>query len=236
MNILNFFDFLADFENYDEIGVARMNLRHEFIVAPFAQFICGSRVLDIAAHDGRWSYALAAAGASIVNGVEARGELIAGFKTYPNSDFKGRIKLKQNDLYQELDRLIEDRVNFDVVALYGIFYHVMDHYGLLAKVTQLNPKVIIIDSEFITSANPVIQLVKERTDNVLNAIGQVPLQETTLIGIPSTTAMERMAEVLGFNLEWLDWDSLPIERRIGVQDYFRDKPKRRRTCALYPIT
>ena len=233
---LGFFGFLDDNENYDKVGIARMNLRHEFIVAPFEKFIRGSRVLDIAAHDGRWSYALAAAGASVVHGVEARGELIAEFENYPKSDFKGRVTLTQNDLYKELYRLVEDSVNFDVVALYGIFYHVMDHYGLLAKVTQLNPKVIIIDSEFITSNNPVIQLVKERTDNVLNAIGQVPHQETTLIGIPSTTAMERMAEVLGFNLEWLDWDKVPIERRIGIPDYYRAKPKRRRTCALYPVT
>lgn len=133
-----------------------------------------------------------------------------------------------------MDHLIDEGDNFDVVALYGIFYHVMDHYGLLAKITRLRPKLIIIDSEFITAKNPMIQIIKERTDDVLNAIGQIPNQQITLIGVPSTTAMERMAEVLGYRLEWLDWDNVPLEFRVGVPDYYRDKRKRRRTCALYP--
>ena len=233
---MGFFDFLAENSDYDSVAVARMNLRHAKIVKPFKKYIHNSRVLDIAAHDGRWSYALAAAGASEVYGVEARSDLIAKFSEYPKQEYTDRISIYHNDLYLELDHLIQKRVQFGVVALYGIFYHVMDHYGLLAKVSQLQPKVIIIDSEFITSPNPMIQLVKERTDNVLNAIGQVPNQETTLIGVPSTTAMERMADVLGYRTEWLDWDKIPAHERIGVQDYYRDKPKRRRTCALYPIS
>ncbi|MEP1963121.1 methyltransferase domain-containing protein [Tateyamaria sp.] len=233
---LQFFDFLADNEDYDASIVSRMNLRHKFLIAPFENEIRGSSVLDIAAHDGRWSYALAAAGAAEVYGVEARRELIEKFSSYPQSDFKSRVTLKENDLYRELDHLIETEATFDVVVLFGIFYHVMDHYGLLAKVSRLNPKVIIIDSEFITTANPMIQLVKERTDHVLNAIAQVPDQQTTLIGIPSTTAMERMANVLGYDCDWLDWDSVPKHLRIGVKDYYRKKPKRRRTCVLRPAT
>jgi len=231
-----FFDFLSENEDYNDTMVARMNLRHKFLVEPFEEEIRGSRVLDIAAHDGRWSYALAAAGAAEVHGVEARGELIARYAGYPDSDFKERVTLKQNDLYRELDQLIEDRARFGIVALYGILYHVMDHYGLLAKVARLKPNLIIIDSEFITNDNPMIQISKEKTDNVLNAIGQVPAQETTLVGIPSTAALERMADVLGYKYEWMDWDCVPMKLRVGVHDYYRNKRKRRRTCVLYPLT
>jgi 2-polyprenyl-3-methyl-5-hydroxy-6-metoxy-1,4-benzoquinol methylase len=231
---VQFYDFLIENEDYDDAMVSRMNLRHQFLVAPFEKEIRGSKVLDIAAHDGRWSYALAAAGAAEVYGVEARRELIDKFSAFPEKVFKDRVTLKESDLYRELDHLIEKKSVFDVVALYGIFYHVMDHYGLLAKVTRLNPKVIIIDSEFITATNPMIQLARERTDNVLNAIAQVPNQQTTLIGVPSTAAMERMASVLGYNHEWLDWDVIPKHLRIGVHDYYRSTPKRRRTCVLRP--
>lgn len=44
--------------------IYRLNQRHKLIIDPFLPQIEGARVLDIAAHDGRWSYALAAAGAS----------------------------------------------------------------------------------------------------------------------------------------------------------------------------
>ncbi|WP_293451536.1 hypothetical protein [Planktotalea sp.] len=86
-----------------------------------------------------------------------------------------------------------------MVALYGILYHVMDHYGLLAKVKMLGSKVVIIDSKFISKSNPMIQLNRERTDNVLNTTGHVPNQVTTLVGIPSTGALERMASVLDYD-------------------------------------
>ena len=47
----------------------------------------------------------------------------------------------------------------------------MDHYGLLARVKLLKPEVIIIDSEFMSKPNPMIQITRESTDNVLNATG-----------------------------------------------------------------
>ncbi len=75
----------------------------------------------------------------------------------------------------------------------------MDHYGLLAKVKMLGSKVVIIDSKFISKSNPMIQLNRERTDNVLNTTGHVPNQVTTLVGIPSTGALERMASVLDYD-------------------------------------
>ena len=213
-----------------------MNLRHEFIVEPFRAQIQGARILDIASHDGRWSYALAGAGAAEVHGIEARAELIESYAAFPDSPFKERVSFTHGDLYQELDRLIAQGARYDVVALFGILYHVMDHYGLLARVQRLGPKVIIIDSEFMSKPNPMIQLARERTDNVLNATGQIPGQETTLVGIPSTGAMERMAEVLGYDIVWSDWDALAKERRRGLRDYYRDTAKRRKTCALFPVS
>jgi predicted RNA methylase len=70
------FDFLGQLPPYDDnaFTIHRLNQRHKLIVAPFAEQIAGARVLDIAAHDGRWSFALAAAGAAEVVGVEARAD------------------------------------------------------------------------------------------------------------------------------------------------------------------
>lgn len=67
------FDFLKDIGEYREndTSVHRLNQRHKLIVDPFREQIVSARVLDVACHDGRWSYVLAAAGAAEVVGVEA---------------------------------------------------------------------------------------------------------------------------------------------------------------------
>ena len=55
----------------------RLNGRHQAIIARNASIISGKRVLDIASHDGRWSFAALQAGAAHVTGIEPRRELIA---------------------------------------------------------------------------------------------------------------------------------------------------------------
>ena len=50
-----FFDFLAELELYKDnpAAVARMNMRYRHLIDLFSEEIKGSRVFDIAAHDGR---------------------------------------------------------------------------------------------------------------------------------------------------------------------------------------
>jgi predicted RNA methylase len=50
--------------------------------APFASEISGARVLDLASHDGRWSYAFAGVGAASVVGIEGRQEMIICSTTF----------------------------------------------------------------------------------------------------------------------------------------------------------
>lgn len=222
-------------DQYDTFDVARMNLRYHMMVKPFAAELKDARVLDLAAHDGRWSYALAAAGARDVIGVEARAETIEGFAQFPDEKIKERVQLHAGDIDTEMDKMIAAKSRFDVVACFGIFYHIMDHYGLLARIAQLRPKLVIIDGEFINANNAIIQLIREDTDGVLNAIARIPGQTKTLVGVPSMVATEQMAEALGYACEWLDWEALPGNMRKGAQDYFREGRKCRRTCALRPL-
>ncbi len=51
-------------------------MRHAAIDAAKVEQLAGKRVLEIASHDGRWSFAAVTAGASCVVGVEPRSELI----------------------------------------------------------------------------------------------------------------------------------------------------------------
>jgi len=66
-----FFDFLAELELYKDnpAAVARMNMRYRHLIDLFSEEIKGSRVFDIAAHDGRWSYAFANAVPSRLSGL-----------------------------------------------------------------------------------------------------------------------------------------------------------------------
>jgi hypothetical protein len=235
---MGFFDFLADLPLYQGRGnvVNRFNRRYRYLIAPIAEELVGAKVLDIAAHDGRWSYALAAAGAREVHGVEARPELVAAFSDFPESDFKNKVHMEVGDLFDVLDRLVREKEQYDVVALYGIFYHVMDHFRILKQIQKLGPKLIIVDSEFMMRSRPFIRLVTERTDNPLNAVAQIEGQDAAITGVPSYGAMEQMATALGYSTIWLPWEDLPSAQRSGVKDYFRKGKKMRRTCLLVKPT
>ena len=233
---MGFFDFLADMELYAGKAdtVPRMNARHRFLIEPFKEEIKGARVFDIASHDGRWAYAFAGAGAREVVGVEARQHLIDLFDDYPDPDLRARVELRCNDLFKELESEVEKGETYDVVGVFGIFYHIMDHFRLLKLVQALQPKVIIVDSEFMDKNWPMIQMQRENTGNNLNAASQIEGQQTAIVGYPSFKALDAMADVLGYDCVWLDWFSVPEEERKGTWDYYRSTGKRRGTCALIP--
>ena len=234
---MGFFDFLASEPPYREepLSVLRLNRRHRFLVAPFAEVVRGARVLDLAAHDGRWSLAFAAAGAREVVGIEARAALVARFDRWRHVPGHERVVLRRGGIFAELEKMVARGVHFDIVALFGILYHVMDHMRLMLLVRALAPRLVIVDSEFLRRPGPVIGLVRERTDNPLNAVPQYPGQEVALKGIPSFPAFERMAEAAGFAVEWHDWFALPEGARRGVRDYFRQGEMRRGSCTLRPV-
>jgi len=233
---LSFFDCIMDMPRYQgKLGsLKRLNLRHRFLVEDFADEIKGTRLLDLGAHDGRWSYAYAAAGAAEVVGFEGRKEVAEQFSEWPNSDFRSKVDMRVTDLFDGLDASVSSGERFDVVAILGIFYHVMDHFRILKQARTLGAKLIIIDSEFSTLQGNVIAVATERTDLTSNAIEGFEGNSETVVGYPTPRALEAMAKALGYDVFWSNWDALPEEQRQGVRaDYFRkNKWKRRATCAL----
>ena len=235
---MGFFDFLPELGHYEDDPrmVARMNARHRFLVEDFAADIEGARVLDLGAHDGRWAYAFAAAGAAHVVGIEARPELVARFGAWPDPGVRARVEMRTGDMFDGLEAARVAGEQYDVVGVLGVFYHIMDHYRLLRLVRAMRPRLVIIDGEFLIRPGAVIGLVREKTDNILNAAANFEGQGVTMIGIPSFPAMEAMADTLGYDIAWSDWDALPESGRDGLRgDYFREgAQKRRATCALRP--
>ncbi len=237
MKPTRFFDFLGDSAKYgNPASVARMNLRHGFIIGPFENEIRNSRVLDLASHDGRWPYAFAGAGAREVVGIEGRAELVAQFSDYPETPFKQNVHLNVGDIHEFLGSLVSRGEKFDVVGVLGIFYHIMDHYGLLKLIHRLEPKLIIVDSEFMTAPWAHIAITSENTAKELNSTAHFESQTMAPVGTPSRSALEKMALSLNYKTEWLDWDKVPASERKGVkEDYYREGPKRRFTCSLRPM-
>jgi hypothetical protein len=235
---LAFFDFLPELSQYEgrENQIARLNRRFEFLIAPFSKEISGARVLDLGAHDGRWAYAFAGAGAANVTAIEARAEVAARFQTFPDPSLKARVTMCIQDVFVGLEAAIAAKEQYDVIAIFGLLYHVMDHFRLLDLVRQPGPKLIIIDGDFVKQQGAIIRLVRERTDNILNAVPQIDGQSIAVKGIPSRAALEMMAQGLGYDVVWSNWDLLPPDQRSGVKDYYLspDRSLRRATCVLRP--
>jgi 2-polyprenyl-3-methyl-5-hydroxy-6-metoxy-1,4-benzoquinol methylase len=232
-NSAGFFDFLIGRPRYRAGMVRRLNLRHRFLVQPFEHEIRGSRVLDLAAHDGRWAYAYAGAGAASVVGYEARQHLVDEFEQYPDKDFKKNVRLQVTDIFDALENLKRSNSIVDIIAVLGIFYHIMDHYRLLKLIHRLRPRLVIIDSEFMVATWPHIVLGFEDPAKDLNAYAangetKVP------VGTPSRGALEKMAESLNYKVDWLNWETVGETERGLVQGYFRAGPRRRFTCTLRP--
>lgn len=231
------FDFLGSLPGYADNAdtIRRLEQRHKLIIDPFRPLIEGARVLDLAAHDGRWSVALARAGAARVIGVEARPDLVDRFaRLQAATPEAARVRMLCNDLFAEAQARVAANERFDVVALYGIFYHVMDHFRLLSLLRRLGPRLIIVDSEFIRADNAIIQVLKEEVTNPLNAVTDIAGLDHTVVGVPSHRAIEFMADALGYDLSWVDHALILGDDRQGMKDYFRDGRKARGTCALTP--
>lgn len=233
-----FFDFLTTLPHYQNRARStdRMNRRHRFLVQDFVDDIKGKRVLDLGAHDGRWAYAMAGAGAAKVVAIEGRAETAARFLEFPDNILRDRVEMRTDDVFTGLEKAVTAGETYDVVAVFGLLYHVMDHFRLLSLIRALGPSLIVIDSDFNKRPGPVIRLVLEKTENPLNATEQIAGQRNALKGIPSTGALEMMADALRYDLVWSDWEKLTPDDRSGVRDYYPDEARKylRATCALRP--
>jgi SAM-dependent methyltransferase len=214
-------------------ALRRLGKRHRLVIDPFRDEIRGARLLDLGAHDGRWCYAFALAGAGEVLGVEPRADLAAGFARYPDDDARARVRLVEGEAVPALEALADGGERFDVVAVLGLFYHLIEHFRLLWLIRQLDPRLVIVDSEFSLARAPVIELARERTDKALNAVAQLGGQRRAIKGVPSLSAMEAMADALDYALHWIDPAPIAADPE-GVRDYFRQRQVRRAVCALRP--
>lgn len=231
----DFYNVLQDSKlEYKELGISRMNWRYSHVILPVIEDIKEARILDLGSHDGRWPFAFANSGAREVIGIEGRRKIARGFRRFPPLN-KDRVTMKIGDFVDEMDRMLAAKEEFDVVSCLGVFYHTMHHYRMLCQMTAFRPKLIIIDSEFSNSLEPVIRIGKERTASKRNSIAMVRGQREVPVGYPSIPAVQSMAQSLGYELTVVNWH-VPRDDRKGVLDYFGSlKHRIRKTIHLRPM-
>lgn len=209
---------LGLFNDGNERNEQRLIERQKRIIDANLDAVDGKVVFDLAANNGRWSYAAIAAGASEVVSIEGRGdranEAKAFFKEIGIADkVDVNIGEMHNWLFDNKDRRV------DTVFCLGIYYHVMNHYMLLQQLAALKPQTIIVDSGFVRSFRNSVHVQSEDPGLHRNALKVHEGQKSEFAGFVSLGLMIQMSWNLGFNCRPVLWDPAEINFKDTVQDY-----------------
>jgi tetratricopeptide (TPR) repeat protein len=187
----------------------RLNGRYNALIKNNLALIREHTILDIASHDGRWSFAAIKNGAKKVIGIEARPYLVDNatnnMQVYSISEDK--YKFVAGDIHHEITKLEPNTI--DVIFCFGFFYHTMNHMQLLREISRLNPRYLILDTSVsLASELPIIELREEDSDkegaatNTSNAANKM-----IMVGSPNKQAIKLMLTHIGFDFNFFDWHS-----------------------------
>lgn len=207
---------------------SRLNLRHEAIFGENRDVFAGARVLDIASHDGRWSFAALEAGAASVVGIEGRPELVeAANATFAHYDVSPeRYRFIADDVFHAL---ADGDWEFDVVMCLGFLYHTLRYNELMARIRRCGPTHLIIDTEVATDDRPLAHLRVENVVPQRNAVAdELTYEDSVLSGRPSVRGLETIVGAYGFDFEsFSDWPGLTRDNPENA-DQFKNYLRGRR--------
>jgi predicted RNA methylase len=193
-----FFETYSRFIDTSETGpwLERLNARHQVLVHANADLLRGARVLDLASHDGRFSFAALEAGAAHVVGIELdhrlRDKALENFAHYGVSP--DRYEFVLGDIFDRIPTVEP----FDVVFNFGILYHITDHMRLLSEIAAREPRAMIVDTHVSRLEGAVVE--------IRNAMGESPAPLGSYIeGHPTRAALESMLSYFGWTFEYYDW-------------------------------
>ena len=105
------------------------------------------RVLDLASHTGESSICCREHGASLVLGVEPRGDLVEKSKVLAKEHSITNVEYVVGDA-TDINQLKNLLCDIDTVITFGMFYHIADHNMLIKTICESNAKHIIIETEY----------------------------------------------------------------------------------------
>ncbi len=190
---------------------ARLNLRYEAIFGENQDIFTDAAVLDLASHDGRWSFAALASGAKTVVGIEARPELVqAAAENLEKYGYGAdRARFVAGDVHEVLGT---QDFSADVVLCLGFLYHTLRYNELLAGIRRTNARYLIIDtfSPFMMGQVPNVNVITEDADEEGKAAADSYTSgPSVLVGRPNLAAIKTMLGPYGYRVERLsDWAGL----------------------------
>lgn len=204
----------------------RIQVRHAMLVDGFRHVIADSTVMLLGAEDGRWCYTFSAAGALQVVGVESSQDLVNRFLRLPDVGMRERINMRYGAPIEELYKEAEAGRTHDVVVLFDVIENVSDLYELFHHIAAVSPRLVVIDCLFAVTEEAVFVIERHRGP----VHGGLKQQRS----IPSRGAIALAAEDTGFEVDWLDWQQIPEDSRMGLSDYYQSGAKRRFSLVLMP--
>ncbi len=208
----HFFDAFPRFVETSETGpwLDRLNARYFALIHENRELIRDARVLDLASHDGRFSFAALHNGAERVVGIEHDPRLVQAaaehmaFYDVPRE----RYEFVAGDLFE----CIRATERCDVVFCFGIFYHINDHMQLLTDLAELDARAVIFDTNVSLMEPAVIELRAP-------IAGSPPPKGSQLEGWPSRAALEAMWSTFGWTFEFYDWVGSGMTGHEKLNDY-----------------
>ncbi len=210
--------FAEDYPRFEELSELpprreRMNARYEAMFASNREIFDGARVLDLASHDGRYSFAALKTGAAHVTAVEVRQGLID--KAQETFAFYGQdpetYRFVCGDVFEVLAR---EKFNVDVVLCLGFFYHTYRHTELMYRLHELAPKHLIVDTMVVLGTEPTVKVVYEQDVADIRSAAADPWSVgRVLVARPSVPALQMLLAAYDFEIESMyDWRSKLADR------------------------
>ena len=199
-----------------------MNERYEALFASNRDIFDGARVLDLASHDGRYSFAALKTGAVHVTGVEVRESLVD--KAQETFAYYGQdpqtYRFVCGDVFEVLAR---EKFDVDVVLCLGFLYHTYRHTELMYRLHNLAPRHLIVDTMVVPGTQPSLKLHRERDSADIRSAAQDAYSVgRVLVAWPTVPALQMMLDEYGFEIESMyDWRSRLADRPSmpGLEGY-----------------
>jgi SAM-dependent methyltransferase len=199
--------------------VNRLNRRCEMLLSRNLDSIRGKKILDIASHDGTFSYACLRLGAKHVTGVEPRSHLVKDAVRnltslgYKNADFAFIV----DDVFNYLPKV--ETGQFDTILCFGFLYHTTRQTELLSQINRIRPAYFILDCRVETFEIPQSQLRGFQRWECRETAGYLAFyyentsrdvatfHHTGLSATPTRSLLEALLKDYGFSFKQLSWST-----------------------------
>jgi hypothetical protein len=207
-----FFHHFPRFVETSETGpwLDRLNARYLALIHANRELIAGARILDLASHDGRFSFAALQNGASRVVGIEHEPHLVR--TANENMEHHDVAQDRYDFVLGDMFECIPEVGHCDIVFCFGILYHINDHMRLLQLIAELEPRAVIIDTNVSLMEAAVVEVRAP-------VAGSPPPPGAQLEGWPSRAALSAMLSSLGWTFGYVDWAGSGLADAPKMDDY-----------------